>query len=257
VIVTRTRGRCLQGCPQQVPRPRIARPTTAVVLPRGALLISGSWRLRKGGRCCSQHQCRCCGHRHPEPTQLAHACLTFCAITMPGQPTGPRSTSAAGHTLREKKVTPATSHPVRSFSPRRSHDVAPQRLAAQPHEVSCARQRWSQGPASSGWWATVAVLLSCTCQDDQFRSGLIISCRWCGISPLKSHPGLPSMWPSYHARTAAWRIAPSAFTSPACIAPIALSVINFVARCGAELVGAGAAAVAFRAGVPARILSAS
>ena len=37
----------------------------------------------------------------------------------------------------------------------------------------------------------------------------------------------PSMCPSYHACTAACRIAPSASTSPDCIAPIALLTINF------------------------------
>jgi hypothetical protein len=63
----------------------------------------------------------------------------------------------------------------------------PQRSAAQPREVSCAGQEWLQGPASSGWWGTVAVLLRCTREDDQFRSGLIILCRWWGMSPLKSH----------------------------------------------------------------------
>jgi hypothetical protein len=52
---------------------------------------------------------------------------------------------------------------------------------------------------------------SCICEDDQVRSGLIILCRWWGMSPLKSHAGQtssPSMCPSYHACTAAWRIEP-------------------------------------------------
>ena len=39
----------------------------------------------------------------------------------------------------------------------------------------CAGQPWLQSPASSGSWGTVAVLLSCTRKDDQFRSGLIMA----------------------------------------------------------------------------------
>jgi hypothetical protein len=65
----------------------------------------------------------------------------------------------------------------------------PQRSAAQPREVPCAGQRWLQGLASSGWWGTVAVLASCTCEEDQLRSVAQIQTHTAGaLKPCSLQP---------------------------------------------------------------------
>ena len=104
-----------------------------------------------------------------------------------------------------------------------------------------------------------AVLLCYTCEDDQFRSGLIILCRWCGISPLKSYLGQTSSPPMTLVPRMHFRMEDRTFSGHLARLHRADRAVDNQRRrlLQCRACQAGAPAVAFRAGVPARILSAS
>jgi hypothetical protein len=114
----------------------------------GLILVSPSWHDHPWGgrRDPAINRCRQVGDR---TARRGHAAFAGWCLS-----------AARCCSLRSKLRSPSGSlAPCRDD--RGESPLDPQRLAAQPREVYCAGQRWLQGPGSSGWWGTVAVLVSC------------------------------------------------------------------------------------------------